>query len=970
VHTHEWLLNDGRAPGFALCEAGNSAPVHYAEADHPVVARAVRDFADDLARVGGCSCDPAAGDFRPGSCPILIGTLDVSPLIGKIVAHAPRPEFTALRGQWEGFLIAHVEHPLPDVPEALLVVGSDPRGTAFGVYQLARAIGVSPWHWWADVDPERRETVKLPRGFSFRDAPRIRYRGIFINDEVFGMNLWARENFEPEHPKQLGPKTYRRIYELMLRLKANTLCPALCGNCFSAIPENRALAQEYAIIIGSQHSEPLSSYGTEWDRATMGDWNYATNREGILRFLESRVAANKSGEILYTLGLRGINDQPMEGNPTRIEEAAILGRIIGEQRDILARQIARPLTGIPQVLFLYKEVLKNFDYGFPLPDDVTLVWTDDNFGYIKRLPEPAIRVRSGGHGLYYHTGYIGRPTDHGFVCGTVPALILHELRKAWDFGVRRYWVFNVGDIKPNYYNIQLCLDLAWNPEGITPENRAAHQDAFFAENLGAAMAGEASRLWDAYNQLTFARRAEHMAWSRIEQHRDACEAEMIWTHQHEAETRLAEFGRLAADSQRLLGHVASARHDAVFQMLHFSIASSDCLNRKWLHLARSEWFRRQGRSTAANAYAAAWSAFREAWEIIDAANALRNGKWAPWHGMYPFPEFTEPRYLEPGEKPRWIRPDPFEPIVNFPTPPATVSPAVWVEGDDGIVGIGVNPLRTPVLCPHGRRNTFLEIYNRGTQPFAVAATTDATWLVVEPSCAQWQAGSDVRISLSLRAEALPVGSSEAMVTIRAAEQLFQVSVPAFHPGAIPDAGCSPAWIEDAGAITIPATGYCARHAPEGIVWRTVHGLGLFGEMMEGGPAIAERFADDWGVKSKNPWLDYRFFTFNRGWVTIESAVLALHASSKERGCIHALSLNDGPELIVNAATYQRDEAWMQAVESNLVRVRTRHFIRTPGWQTLRLHLCDTGVHFDHFAIDFGHRPPTWIPPPPRAYPHA
>jgi len=217
---------------------------------------------------------------------------------------------------------------------------------------------------------------------------------------------------------------------------------------------------------------------------------------------------------------------------------------------------------------------------------------------------------------------------------------------------------------------------------------------------------------------------------------------------------------------------------------------------------------------------------------------------------------------------------------------------------------------------------------------------------------EWRPGSDLRIALRLRPEALPIGVSEAVVSVRMSNEVFRLTVPAFHPGEIPDSEVLPVWIEDAGTVTIPATGFFAAHAPESITWRRITGLGSTGTMVEGGPAAAERFADDWGVKENNPWLDYRFLTFNRGWVTIESAVLALHASSKERGCIHAVSVNDGPELICNAATYQRDEAWMQAVETNLVRVRTRHFIRRPGWQALRLYLCDTGVFFDHFTITF------------------
>ena len=961
---HDWITPP-TPEAFVLISENRRADIVYDPDDHKVIGIACRDFARDVARVSGQTPDICHTPNPERPC-ILVGTLGHSRWIDALAEQGRIPELDTLQGQWEGYLIAHLRNPLPGIPEALVIAGSDRRGCAYGVYQLSQAIGVSPWYWWAEMPVPHRDSLHIRGGLRIQDHPHVRYRGMFLNDEIFGLGPWALKTFEPESPKAIGPKTYKKIFELMLRLRANYLWPAIKRNYspISLYPETRKCAEDYAIVIGSQHSEPLTMYAGEWDAQTRGEWNYFTNKAGILSFLEERVAENKAYENVYTMGLRGIDDRKMEGDPSIPEQVAVLNEVIREQRDILRRQIADPVESIPQSIVLYKEVHTAYKFGLDLPEDITLIWAEDNYGYIKQLPDSSNRDRSGGHGVYYHLSYLGRPFDYLWLSGMHPHLMLSELQKAVAYGADRIWVFNVGDIKAVEYDLSLAMDIAWAPDRLDHENLHAHRQQFYAQGFPAETAQQMARLRIRADQLAFDRRPEHMAWQRLEQGRLPVESEFSWIHGQEAETRLEAYRALAADSAAVLNTLPADMHDGYWHLLHYRILGSALMNEKWLQMSRYAWHQRQGRSSAGQSFEKAWEAFAQTWEATDRYTGAADGKWAHFHGMFPFDVYGEPRYRRESdaEERRWIRPDPFEPLATLPSPPTGIDPRLWLQGEAETVGLSASQRALPVLSPLGTTQTFFEIYNRGTDAFDFSIESDVDWLEITPASCRWEDLQDVRVAVQLLPDLLPTanGMLTAQLNIRMADRCESILVPVFAP-AVDATELTGKFVEQAGIVSIPAQAFTDSRDSDRTTWQRIHNMGTGGSIVTAGPVDARRFADDWGVKAENPYLEYRFYSFNRGWATLESTTLPTHPSNAERASVYAVSINEGPELICDFSTYQRDEQWMQAVERNRITLKTRHFIDHPGWQTLRVYLCDPGVFFDHFLVDFGGRKATYLP---------
>ena len=459
---------------FPLVTDSGPAAVCLDTADAMVIRIASEMLSDDMERVTGqrgevihsnCVAD------LPDRADVVAGTLGGSRLIDEL-ADMGLLDTADVSGKWESFLVRTVHIP-GHVQPVLVVAGSDRRGTAYGLTTLSRAIGVSPWYWWADVAPAPRKTLYVQPGRFVQGDPSVQYRGIFINDERFGgWALWAEQTFDKESG-DVGPKTYRKVFELLLRLKGNLLWPAMHNGtrAFNANPENARLADEYAIVMGSSHCEQmLRNNEDEWKNAgTWGDFNYVTNRENMVRYWEERVKANGRYENIYTLGLRGIHDYPMEGAGTTEERVRLMQQAIQDQRDIIRRNAGGAVEDIPQVLCTYEEVLEAYHNGLEVPDDVTLLWSDDKHGYTRNLSNPQERERSGGAGIYYHLSYHGDPASWIWLSPLSPAFISTELTKAYAFGARKIWVFNVGDIKPAEKEISFAMDLAWDIDRWAPE---------------------------------------------------------------------------------------------------------------------------------------------------------------------------------------------------------------------------------------------------------------------------------------------------------------------------------------------------------------------------------------------------------------------------------------------------------------------------------------------------------------------
>src|SRR5688500_7181688 len=371
------------APGegrVALVADGRAATIVVDPEDHRVVAIAAACLADDVERVAGQK--PAAAAAPAQGAAVIIGSLDRSRTIRSLV-EAGKLDVADLRGQWESFKITRVD-------DTLVIVGSDRRGTAYGAFELSRAIGVSPWYWWADVPPKRRDAIHLSTDAARVGPPSVKYRGIFLNDEDWGLQPWAAKTFEPE-TADIGPKTYARIFELLLRLKANYCWPAMHDSTrpFNSFPQNKQVADDYAIVMGSSHAEPMLRNNVgEWPADQKDKWDPVNNLPGILEYWETRVRENGKFENVYTVGMRGIHDSGMPGGGTRDEKRERLERIIALQRDMLARHVNKDPAAVPQIFCPYKEVLDIYQSGMKLPDDVTIVWPDDNHGYIRQLSNP------------------------------------------------------------------------------------------------------------------------------------------------------------------------------------------------------------------------------------------------------------------------------------------------------------------------------------------------------------------------------------------------------------------------------------------------------------------------------------------------------------------------------------------------------------------------------------------------------
>lgn len=564
------------AGDFSLAESGKAAPILVDPREAKVVLFAADQLASDIATVANVDSrkNPAIGTA------IIVGSVG-SPLI-KEAAAAGSIDLTKIKGAWENFRIAVVANPLPkthpEITRATLVIGSDRRGTAYGVFALSEAIGVSPWHWWADVQPAKKSAVYLASASFDGGSPSVKYRGIFINDEDWGIQPWAAKNFE-KTPADIGPKTYAKVFELMLRLRANLIWPAMhpCTKAFNFYPEDKQVADDYAIIVGSSHCEPmLRNNVDEWDAKTRGEWNYVTNRDKVVSYWDERVSANAAYENIYTVGMRGIHDGAMPGGGTLDEKARRMEQIIADQRSILSKSIDPDAAKVPQIFCPYKEVLPIYRRGMKLPDDVTIVWADDNHGYLRQLPNPDERKRSGGSGIYYHLSYWGAPADYLWLSSISPTQISTEMTKAWQLGADRIWVFNIGDIKPAEKELSFAMELAWDVKRWPPEKAHQFTRDWAARTFGKELADDIAGILNPFYRLAQSGKPEHI--------------DKLVFAPAESEARLAEYRALANKAQDLVARVPGSLKDAYFELVLYPVAGAAWMNEKHLLARRGPEF--------------------------------------------------------------------------------------------------------------------------------------------------------------------------------------------------------------------------------------------------------------------------------------------------------------------------------------------------------------------------------------------
>lgn len=475
---------------------------------------------------------------------------------------------SSLKGKKQGFMIKV----LPD--SKLLVVGSDRHGTAYGIMELSRMIGVSPWEWWADVTPRKRDFFELPEDFEMVQSPSVEYRGIFINDEDWGLMQWSSLNYEPWYkPGRIGPRTNERIFELMLRLRANYYWPAMheCTEPFFLTEGNREMAEKYGIYIGGSHCEPMaSSIAVEWHRRGKGEYDYVNNLNEVYKFWEERVKEVSKQDILYTIGMRGVHDGQMNGAKNIEEQRKVLERVLVDQRTLLQKYVNPDITKVPQVFIPYKEVLDIYNSGLQVPEDVTLMWCDDNYGYIRHFPTAEERARKGGNGVYYHVSYWGRPHDYLWLGTFSPYLLFQQMKLAYDRGIQKMWILNVGDIKPAEYQIELFLDMAWDIEKVAKGGVWTHLESFLKREFGESIGKTLCPVMNEHYRLAYIRKPEFMGNTRVEEYRNSeyfqTVKDLPWSSAY-LKQRVEDYNELSDKVQIINSQIPDNRKDAFFHLV-------------------------------------------------------------------------------------------------------------------------------------------------------------------------------------------------------------------------------------------------------------------------------------------------------------------------------------------------------------------------------------------------------------------
>ena len=614
-----------------LCVQGRSfkvrnATVSYSQEEPKQVLRAINDLRIDIERVTGAGKD----GVRNEGGQIVVGTYG-SKTIEKLIAKGLLKE-QDLMGKWESYVITVTNEPEP----RLVIAGSDKRGTIYGIYEVSQRIGVTPWYWWADVPVRQNPQATIDCDYYASGEPTVRYRGIFINDEDWGLKPWAASNYERELG-DIGPKTYARVCELLLRLKANMLAPAMhsCTGAFYSHPQSKVVCDSFGIIITTSHCEPLllnNAASTEWDQLRDGDWNYKTNRETILQKWDDRLSVASKYENIYTTAMRGLHDAGLQGNLPLEERVPLITKVIDDQRQLLEKHIGRQASEIPQIFVPYKETMDIYENGLQVPDDITLVWVDDNYGYMKRVSNPEEQQRKGRAGVYYHLSYLGAPHDYLWLNTTPPVLMYEELKKAYDCGADHYWLLNVGDIKPMELGIQTFMDMAWNIHAFDFDTVNRYQANLLTRLF--LCNHKVQSLLDTYYRLAWSRKPEFMGWEfewDDEAHTGLKPTEYSFQNYGEAQHRLADYRHISDEAERLSDGSA-----AWFEMVQFPMQAAYQMNRKFLMAQLNHELLAQGRRAEAN-----WAAHQSqiAYDSINTLNrrynSLLDGKWRGMMALAP-----------------------------------------------------------------------------------------------------------------------------------------------------------------------------------------------------------------------------------------------------------------------------------------------------------------------------------------------
>ncbi|MBX3739223.1 MAG: glycosyl hydrolase 115 family protein [Candidatus Didemnitutus sp.] len=919
------------AEHFALARDGRLAPLFVDATDWSGVRRAAGDLRADLERVTGrapmlSSEAPAGGDV------VLIGTVGKSALIDGLVAR-DKLDVSAIHGRWEAFQLEVVENPLPGVARALVVAGSDKRGTIYGLYELSARIGVSPWYWWADVPVARHTTLSVAPGRHVEPGPTVKYRGIFLNDEAPALTGWAKEKFGG-----LNREFYGHVFELILRLRGNYLWPAMWNNAFNEDdPENPRLADEYGIVMGTSHHEPMIRSQQEWKRHGSGAWDYAKNGEALRQFWADGIRRNRDFESLVTIGMRGDGDEAMSEDTN----VALLEKIVADQREILRRETGRAPEQVPQLWALYKEVQAYYEHGMRVPDDVTLLWCDDNWGNLRRLPTADERARKGGAGVYYHFDYVGDPRNYKWL-NTIPLTkIWEQMHLAHAYGADRIWIVNVGDLKPMEFPIEFFLSYAWRPEAIAYEQLDAWSRAWAARQFGGDHATEIAALINGYTKLNHRRKPELLTPETFSV-----------VNYREAEGVLAEWRMLEQSAQQVEKALPTEARAAFRQLVLHPIEACRIVNELYLTVGRNRLYAVQGRASTnlldrqARELFAADAALTARWD------AMLDGKWR--HMM----DQTHLGYTY------WQQPTTNAmPAVTEVHVAARGALGLAVEGDP-LARPGDYPIpavaKLPPLMPLGPPSRWLDLFNRGATPVRFTIEASEPWIKL--SATSGELGADTRVEIAVDWSAAPTGWHEAKLTVRSdgADAVpLAVIVPVDNR---PVAGSG--FVEVDGHVAIEAPHYQRAIAAAGTEWKTLAGFGR----TVGGVTVFPVTVPRSPPTGNGARLEYDVVFRSTGEFKVELTCAPTFDFQPGERLELAVSLDDQPPQTVPLALTATHQEWQRSVSDAVRKITTKVAVAQPGPHVLKIWCVTPAVVLQRIVVDTGGVRPSYLGPPES--PHA
>ncbi|MES1216233.1 MAG: glycosyl hydrolase 115 family protein [Bacteroidota bacterium] len=603
IYAQQWISDKPSANAFAI----SSATVYTDPADFILVQRAAGFLQHDMEMLTGKKPELISSILSAAKTIIIIGTIERSSIIQKLIKEK-KINVDKIKGKWDAYQVQAVSKPFKGVENALVITGGNKRGAAYGTFELSQQAGVSPWYWWADVPVNKKTALYVNKTTLFNDAPKVKYRGFFINDEAPAFSGWTREKFGG-----VNHLAYEKIFELLLRLKANYLWPAMWGNAFNDDDTlNPRLADEYGIVMGTSHHEPMLRAQQECKRYGKGKWDYDSNEVILKDFWKKGIENMGTHESIVTVGMRGDGDRPM----TQGTATALLERIVADQRKIIADITRKPASETPQLWALYKEVQDYYDKGMRVPDDVTLLLCDDNWGNIRKLPRLTDKPRKGGYGIYYHFDYVGGPRNYKWLNTNPISRVWEQMHLAYEYGVRDIWIVNVGDIKPMEFPISFWFDYAWNPEKIKADDLQKYTEQWTAKQFGSKYAKDIADIISKYTKYNGRRKPELL---------DANTYSLM--SYDEAARVTNDWNDLLTKAEHINNDMPAEYKDAYFQLVLHPVRACSNLNWMYYNVALNKKAYAD-KLAVANHYADNVKRYYANDSLISLEyNQLNNGKW-------------------------------------------------------------------------------------------------------------------------------------------------------------------------------------------------------------------------------------------------------------------------------------------------------------------------------------------------------